>query len=145
MASYSTIKSGSRGSSVSELQKLLNQNGYGLSVDGIFGAKTQAAVRDYQAKNNLSVDGIVGQNTWGALYGAGGSTAGAAGETQKTTADWLSEYEGKKPGDYAPSQDVSDALAILKEYEGKKPGEYQSKYEEQIDALLNLSLIHISR
>ena len=137
MASYSTIKSGSRGSSVSELQKLLNQNGYGLSVDGIFGAKTQAAVRDYQAKNNLSVDGIVGQNTWGALYGAGGSTAGAAGETQKTTADWLSEYEGKKPGDYAPSQDVSDALAILKEYEGKKPGEYQSKYEEQIDALLN--------
>lgn len=136
MASYSTIKSGSRGSSVSELQKLLNQNGYGLSEDGIFGAKTQAAVRDYQAKNNLSVDGIVGQNTWGALYGAGGSTAGAAGEAQKTTADWLSEYEGKKPGGYAPSQDVSDALAALKEYEGKKPGEYQSKYEEQIDALL---------
>lgn len=37
------------------------------SVDGIFGAQTEAAVRRFQEIANLSVDGIVGQATWYAL------------------------------------------------------------------------------
>ena len=64
---YNQVSYGSKGSSVTELQKLLNNNGYSLDVDGVFGSKTQAAVKDYQKKNGLSVDGIVGNNTWGAL------------------------------------------------------------------------------
>lgn len=67
MATYKQIGYGSKGSDVTELQKLLNNNGYNLSVDGVFGANTQAAVKDYQKKNSLAVDGIVGNNTWGAL------------------------------------------------------------------------------
>ena len=67
MATYNQIGYGSKGSDVTELQKLLNNNGYNLSVDGVFGANTQAAVKDYQKKNSLAVDGIVGNNTWGAL------------------------------------------------------------------------------
>ena len=46
------------------MQKILNSQGYNLSVDGIFGPKTEAAVRDYQKKKELSVDGIVGPKTW---------------------------------------------------------------------------------
>jgi peptidoglycan hydrolase-like protein with peptidoglycan-binding domain len=38
-----------------------------LDVDGIFGPKTEAAVRAFQQNENLSVDGIVGQQTWTAL------------------------------------------------------------------------------
>jgi peptidoglycan hydrolase-like protein with peptidoglycan-binding domain len=38
-----------------------------LDVDGIFGPKTEAAVRDFQQGENLSVDGIVGRQTWTAL------------------------------------------------------------------------------
>jgi peptidoglycan hydrolase-like protein with peptidoglycan-binding domain len=38
-----------------------------LDVDGIFGPKTEAAVRDFQQNENLSVDGIVGKQTWTAL------------------------------------------------------------------------------
>lgn len=45
------------------LQYELNKHGYKLSVDGDFGAKTEAAVRDFQSKNKLVVDGIVGKNT----------------------------------------------------------------------------------
>ena len=53
--------------SVKWLQYELNKSGYGLTVDGIFGQKTKAAVMDYQKKNSLAVDGIVGKNTFGKL------------------------------------------------------------------------------
>lgn len=63
-----TIKNGSRGTEVKTLQATLNQKGnYGLATDGIFGAKTEIAVKDFQKKNGLSVDGIVGPKTWEAL------------------------------------------------------------------------------
>ncbi|KXG78044.1 N-acetylmuramoyl-L-alanine amidase CwlH [Fervidicola ferrireducens] len=54
---------GSRGQDVKLLQTLLNQHGYKLKVDGIFGPKTLAAVKDFQKKNGLKVDGIVGPKT----------------------------------------------------------------------------------
>lgn len=57
-----TVKSGSRGTDVRELQLNL-----GLSADGIFGAGTQAAVMDFQEKHGLSADGIVGKGTWGKM------------------------------------------------------------------------------
>ena len=63
-----TLKYGSKGESVKALQILLN--GYGCScgeVDGDFGSKTLAAVKQFQRKNGLDVDGIVGANTWKAL------------------------------------------------------------------------------
>lgn len=57
-----TIKNGSKGEDVKTLQKLL-----GLSVDGIFGAQTEAAVKKYQKEHGLVADGIVGSNTWNSL------------------------------------------------------------------------------
>ena len=38
-----------------------------LTVDGIFGSGTRAAVIAYQSARGLSVDGCVGRNTWNAL------------------------------------------------------------------------------
>lgn len=88
MPSYSTIKRGSRGDSVRTLQTALNNAGYSLDVDGIFGDKTYNAVRQYQRANGLSVDGIVGTNTWGALMGggsSGGSSSGSTGSSGSTS------------------------------------------------------------
>lgn len=63
-----TLKNGSRGEEVKTLQTKLNSVGsYGLSTDGVFGSKTEAAVRDFQKVNGLSVDGIVGAKTWSKL------------------------------------------------------------------------------
>ena len=62
-----TLKHGSKGEEVKTLQNSLNKYGYGLTVDGSFGAKTEAAVKDYQKKYGLSTDGIVGAKTWSKL------------------------------------------------------------------------------
>jgi peptidoglycan hydrolase-like protein with peptidoglycan-binding domain len=64
-----TVKSGDKGSAVAALQHNLKA-AYGytsLAVDGIFGAKTVAAVRDFQERFKLDADGIVGPATWSAL------------------------------------------------------------------------------
>lgn len=54
---------------VTELQSLLRAQGYGISVDGIFGLETENAVRRFQASRRLRVDGEVGSQTWAALTG----------------------------------------------------------------------------
>ncbi len=46
----------------------LNTLGYDTGgLDGIFGIKTQNAVKNYQTKEGLAVDGIIGCNTWRSL------------------------------------------------------------------------------
>lgn len=62
-----TLKINSKGEEVKTLQKELNKYGYGLTVDGDFGPKTEWAVRAFQASKGLSVDGVVGPKTWAAL------------------------------------------------------------------------------
>lgn len=53
-----------RGDDVKEVQARLNELGYNCgTADGIFGKKTDIAVRNYQTDNGLTVDGIVGKNT----------------------------------------------------------------------------------
>jgi len=63
-----TLQKGSRGTQVKVLQWLLSMNGYNVgTVDGIFGANTQKAVKAYQTAKGLSADGIVGKQTWSKL------------------------------------------------------------------------------
>ena len=65
---YPLLRNGSRSNFVYLLQFILvNQYGYSLSIDGIFGANTQRAVQDFQQRNGLAVDGVVGNNTWRTL------------------------------------------------------------------------------
>jgi hypothetical protein len=68
-----TLKKGDKGPDVSELQRLLTQRGYPVTVDGDFGTKTYEAVRAFQSQNldqhgqPLVVDGKVGPLTWWSL------------------------------------------------------------------------------
>lgn len=55
------LKKGDTGDSVRWLQFQLNRLGYGLTIDGSFGTKTEMAVKDFQTKK--LVDGIVGEVT----------------------------------------------------------------------------------
>ena len=65
------LYSGCTGDAVKTLQEKLNAKGFDSgNVDGIFGAKTYAAVTSFQKANSLGVDGIVGKLTWAKLYDA---------------------------------------------------------------------------
>lgn len=71
--SANVLRRGSKNSAVLFLQKLLLSYLYPItSLDGIFGAETERAVRAFQTENNLSADGIVGRNTWQALFNSVG-------------------------------------------------------------------------
>lgn len=83
-ATHSKLTYDSRGDEVRELQKRLNQANAAepaLVVDGIYGRKTQAAVRVFQRANPpLEIDGDAGPETWAAIDRAdasGGSNTGA--------------------------------------------------------------------
>ncbi|MCK6508463.1 peptidoglycan-binding protein [Myxococcota bacterium] len=58
---------GAQGDDVVDLQNALVRAGYDIDVDGIFGQGTLQAVCDFQSNAGLTVDGIVGPNTWAAL------------------------------------------------------------------------------
>ena len=68
-----TLRRGDRKSGVLYLQRLLLSFLYPITdLDGIFGAETENAVRQFQTENGLSADGIVGRNTWSALLSSVG-------------------------------------------------------------------------
>ena len=68
---FPTLRRGSLSNYVLIAQDDLNTLGYTTGgLDGIFGAATQNAVRNYQRAVGLSADGIIGCNTWRSLQEA---------------------------------------------------------------------------
>lgn len=68
VAEAAVIKQGSTGNDVKTIQtKLKNWGYYTGPVDGIFGSKTLQAVKSFQRTNGLTVDGIVGKQTAAAM------------------------------------------------------------------------------
>lgn len=124
ITSTNNLRKGSKGNDVLDLQKALNATGwYTLDEDGSYGAKTEAAVKNYQQRSGLKVDGIVGTKTWGALTKAQ-SAAPAATAPAQTTAPTFS---------YTPSDTVTQAEALLQQHLAQKPGAYQSTWEGQLN------------
>ena len=61
-------KQGSSGSVVTKIQQTLKASGYyTYAVDGIYGSRTTAAVKKYQKAKGLTVDGICGAQTLAAM------------------------------------------------------------------------------
>lgn len=64
----SVLKKGCKGEDVRALQGILDALGYPCGkADGSFGSNTEAAVKKFQAANNLTTDGCVGAKTWAEL------------------------------------------------------------------------------
>lgn len=87
VAQAAVLKQGSRGDSVKTVQQKLIRWGYLKgSADGIFGAKTKAAVIAFQKKNGLTADGIIGTRTAQALgISLSGTTSSSSSSPASST------------------------------------------------------------
>ncbi|MBR6800254.1 MAG: spore cortex-lytic enzyme [Eubacteriaceae bacterium] len=66
--------------------KLKNWGYYDGEVDGVFGYKTETAVKKFQEKNGLKVDGKVGNQTYAALgMSSGSSSSSSSGASSGST------------------------------------------------------------
>lgn len=86
VAEAAVLKQGSSGSLVRSVQTKLKSWGYYTGgVDGIYGAKTVAAVKYFQRRNGLSVDGVVGARTAAAMgITLSGSTSSSGGTSSSS-------------------------------------------------------------
>ncbi len=80
-------KYGSRGEEVKQIQTKLKRWGYYKgSVDGIYGSQTLSAVKSFQKKNGLTVDGIAGTKTLAAM-GITSSSSGSSSSSSSNSND----------------------------------------------------------
>jgi peptidoglycan hydrolase-like protein with peptidoglycan-binding domain len=97
LADHPTIKKGSQGAAVKLAQKRLVMRWYDPGpIDGLFGAKTEKAVKRYQGDRLLNNDGIVGPKTWARLDPPT-VKEGSSGQAVKLAQRLLSDY-GYDPG-----------------------------------------------
>jgi putative chitinase len=61
------LRKGSKGDDVTDLQNELIEAGFNIGADGDFGENTEEAVKAFQSRAGLTVDGVVGATTWAAL------------------------------------------------------------------------------
>ena len=112
-----TMKRGTRGDDVREVQEMLISQGYlEGNADGIYGPKTEAAVLKFQQENGLDATGMVGEVTIGALKnGAAGAevTAEEAVVTEETdAAEEAAVTEETDAAEEAAGEDLSYAEAF---------------------------------
>ena len=62
------LHQGSQGTHVRTIQQRLNDLGYAIMIDGIFGPATREVIVAFQRKKNLLGDGMVGPKTWAGLW-----------------------------------------------------------------------------
>jgi peptidoglycan hydrolase-like protein with peptidoglycan-binding domain len=97
LAAHPTIKKGSTGAAVKLAQKRLVMRWYDPGpIDGLFGAKTEKAVKYYQGDRLLANDGIVGPKTWARLDPPT-VQQGSSGSAVKLAQRLLTDY-GYEPG-----------------------------------------------
>jgi peptidoglycan hydrolase-like protein with peptidoglycan-binding domain len=100
-----TLRKGSQGEAVKDLQRMLNSAGYNVKVDGIYGSETEGAVRSFQKSVGISVDGIAGAQTYRSLnsYISSKANKGVTIDISKEAQRLQKEAEEKKKKELAKS------------------------------------------
>lgn len=116
----------------------LQKNSQSAAAQG----NSEAGNTPVPSQNVLSGTGANGNQ--GPVTGSGSSSGSSISrgsmKTSQNTENYykrLQAQENSKPDPYKESDRVSDAYNRLKDAEADKPGEFQSKYEDQINSILD--------
>ena len=124
----SVLTQGNSGDQVRQLQQLLNgriEPSSGLRVDGVFGAKTLAAVMQFQQASTLRADGKVERDTWLNLL------FGDTVHVPKPTPTIRSSVNASKPG--VPSWSLRSKFeAVLSNAGSRLPGDLRFTFGQLI-------------
>ena len=71
-------------SAVAQWQAQMQQRGWVIDVDGLFGPQSDRIARQFQQEKGLSVDGIIGPETWQAAFDNSTITPGDAAQPEDT-------------------------------------------------------------
>ena len=125
--SYTTLKKGSSGTAVRNLQQMLYELGYyDDTINGEYGDSTYEAIRAFQINNDLTpVDGVAGKQTLQVIYSGNAVGASAASGTFATLS------KGDKGTAVVNLQEVLYKLGYLSDV----TGEYDSATVEAVKNL----------
>ena len=94
----STLRKGSSGSNVKNLQSKLKKLGYySGTIDGDYGTGTENAVKKFQKAKGLSADGVAGPSTLKAINGSGDSDNDSSGSSSTEKLNWFNGGSSKIP------------------------------------------------
>ncbi len=81
-ASAESWKRGASGETVKKIQQRLSDWGYySGAIDGVYGSRTEEAVKKFQKKNGLTADGVAGPATLAAIGLPSGSSGSGSGSS----------------------------------------------------------------
>ena len=104
----STLRNGDRGQDVRSLQHSLIRLGFlSGSADGVFGPKTEQAVRSFQQSYHLTVDGLAGRKTLAAIEAAEKGQPAAAASAAVSAETAATSSAEAAPASASPSPDSS--------------------------------------
>jgi len=109
--SWPLQQQGASGETVRTVQYLLNAQGATLTVDGVFGPMTSAAVSVFQSSNGLVADGIVGDATWPLLIAPVAS--GSSGDVVRAVQSQLNARSGQLAVDGSFSAATMNAVQMF--------------------------------
>ena len=125
-----TLKKGSKGTAVKELQKRLKELGYyTYGIDGDYGDRTVNAVKAFQTKNGLTADGVCGDSTLKKLNSDDAITAKGSTTVELNTSQTL-----QKGDNGAQVKALQNALKKLGYYTNSLDSDYGYRTAEAVSA-----------
>ncbi len=112
-----TLHTGMRGEDVRKMQQALIDQGYlGGTADGVFGTRTENAVRKFQKAHHLVADGLAGAKTLSLLYGKSPASSGGASAPAPSgnSSGNTSQISGTSTGAVTPGTPFGGNYATLR-------------------------------
>lgn len=152
-SAYALSKLGSTGQEVVNIQtRLKNWGYYSYGVDGIYGSRTETAVKSFQRKNSLTPDGIAGPATLAKIGLPSGSTSSSASKDVTLLATVIN---GEARGESYEGQVAVGAVVLNRVKHSSFPntiagvvyqkGAFSAVDDGQINAALQASCINAAR